>query len=134
MRLAHLSSLGVAAGAVVLGACASMPAKEGAQAERVCINKSEITSIVSLDDRHAFVKVRASHFYLFTMDKTCQGLKLARTVAIESTTTRVCGDGVSLLSFEYPAVGPMRCRIEGIESVADKDTALQLIESRTAPE
>jgi hypothetical protein len=48
--------------------------------------------------------------------------------------SRVCSDGLTLLSFDYPAVGPMRCRIEGIDSVPDKNAALELIESRAARE
>jgi len=133
MRSVRMSSLGLAVAAAVLGGCASLAAQEESKPKKVCINRREISSIRGLDDRHAFVKLGASRHYLLTMDKGCRGLKLARTIAIDAT-GRVCGDGLTLLSFEYPAVGPMRCRIEGIDSVPDKDAALELIESRAAPE
>jgi hypothetical protein len=87
----------------------------------------------ALDDHHVFAKVSAGTFYLFTVEKLCSGLKLARQIAIEGSFVRVCGDGSSLLSFDYPAVGPMRCRIERIDPVQDMAAALELIESRAAP-
>jgi hypothetical protein len=134
MRSVRISFLGLAVAAVVLGGCASLPAEKGSKAERVCMNRREINSISALDDQHAFVKVSASRYYLFTVDNRCTGLRLARTIAIVDATTRVCGDGLTLLSFDYPAVGPMRCRIEGIDSVPDMNAARELIESRAAPE
>jgi hypothetical protein len=134
MRSVRMSSLGLAVAAAALGGCASLAAEEGSKAKRVCINRHEINSISTLDDQHAFVKLSASRFYLFTVDNKCNGLKLARTVALDGSAGRVCSDGLTLLSFEYPAVGPTRCRIEGIDSVHDKDAAWELIKSRAAPE
>ncbi len=134
MRFTRMSSLDLAVAALVLGSCASLPVEEGPRAERVCIDRREISSISPLDDQHAFVKLGASHYYLFTMDKGCRGLKLARAVAIEGSAARVCGDGVGLLSFEDRTVGLMRCRVERIESVADRNAALELIDARAAPE
>jgi hypothetical protein len=90
--------------------------------------------IRALDDGHAFVKVSAGTFYLFTVEERCSGLKLARTIAIDASSVRVCGDGDSLLSFDYPAVGSMRCRIEKIDPVADMAAALALIDSRATRE
>jgi hypothetical protein len=134
MKSVRLSSLGFAVAAVVLGDCASLAAGEGSKAKRVCINRREISSIRALDDQHAFVKLGASRYYLLTMDNGCRGLTLARTIAIADATARICGDGLTLLSFDDPAVGPMRCRIEGIDSVPDKHAALELIESRAPRE
>jgi hypothetical protein len=134
MRSVRMSSLGLAAAAAVLGGCASLAAEEGSKARRVCVNRREINSISALDDQHAFVKLSASRHYLFTVDNRCSGLRLARTIAFVEATARVCGDGLTLLSFDYPAVGPMRCRIEGIDSVPDKNAAWELIKSRAAPE
>ncbi len=134
MRFARMVSLGLAVAAVVPAGCASMPAKEATDAKRVCINRGAIDSIGALDDQHAFVKVGAARYYLFTTEKTCQGLKFARGFAIEASTSRVCGDGVSFLSFNDAAVGPTRCRIEQIDSVADRAAALELIESRASRE
>lgn len=134
MGSVRISSLSLAVAAAVLGGCASLAAEEGSKAKRVCINRREINAISTLDDGHLFVKLSAGRFYLFTVDKVCTGLRLARKIAIEGSTTRVCGDGVSLLSFDYPAVGPMRCRIEGIDSLPDKNAAWELIESRAARE
>ena len=76
------------------------------------------------------MKVRAGHFYLLSVDKACAGLKLARAIAIVEATTRVCGDGFSFLSFEDPVGGPMRCRLERIDPVADQNAAEDLIRSR----
>lgn len=134
MRSVRISALGLASAAIVLGGCASTPAKRASRTDRVCINRAEINMIRALDDGHAFVKVSAGSFYMFTLDKRCTGLALARTITIADATTRVCGDGDSLLSFDYPAVGAMRCRIEKIDSVPDMNAALELIESRATRE
>ncbi|OFV87245.1 MAG: hypothetical protein A2V74_11875 [Acidobacteria bacterium RBG_16_70_10] len=134
MRSISISALGLAFAAVVLGVCASAPAEGGSRAETDCINRREINAISALDDEHVFVKLSASRFYLLTVAKGCNGLRLARAIAIEGSRTRVCGNGLSLLSFDEPAVGPTRCRVEQIESVKDKGAALDLIESRAARE
>ncbi len=133
MRSVRTPSLGLALVAAVLGGGTALAAEEGSKAKRVCINTREINSIGALDDHHAFVKLSAGRYYMFTVDKACQGFKLARKIAI-SDASRVCSDGLTLLSFEYPAVGPMRCRIDLIDSVPDKDAAWDLIKSRAAPE
>jgi len=133
MRSVRTLSLGLALVAAVLAGCTALAAEEGSKARRVCINTREINSVTPLDDQHAFVKLSAGRYCLFTVDKTCQGFKLARKIAV-SDASRVCNDGLTLLSFSYPAVGPMRCRIEGIDSVHDKDEAWELIKSRAGPQ
>jgi hypothetical protein len=124
--------LGLTLPAVVLGGCASFPAAERSKARRDCINTREINVMSPLDDQHVFVKLGADRNYLFTMDR-CQGLRLARQLAVWEDTPRVCGDGVSLLAFEDPSVGSMRCRIAKIESVRDKLAALELIAAEVPP-
>ena len=116
--------------AALVAACASAPARRATEGEKVCIDPRDINSIRALDDRHAFVKVRAGHFHLLTVDETCRGMALARSIGIVEATTRVCGDGFSFLAFEEPTVGSMRCRIERIEPVADRNAAEELIRSR----
>ena len=133
MRSVRVPSLGLALVAAALGGCTALAAEEGSKAKRVCINTSEISSISALDDQHAYVKLSAGRFYMFTVDKACQDFKLARRIAI-SDARRVCNDGVTLLSFETPVAGPMRCRIDGIDKVFDKEAALELIKSRAAPQ
>jgi hypothetical protein len=125
----HTSLAGLVA-ALAAGACASAPARRASEGERVCIDRRDINTIRALDDRHAFVKVRAGHFHLLTVDKTCRGMSLARSIGIMEATTRVCGDGFSFLAFEEPTVGSMSCRIERIEPVADQNAAEELIRSR----
>ena len=130
MRPVHMPSLGLAVAAAVLAGGASLVAQEGSKTKKVCINRREISSIRGLDDQHAFVKLGSSRHYLLTVDNACRGLKLARTITLSEGSSRICGDGLTLLSFEYPMVGPMRCRVDLIDSVPDMDAALELIESR----
>ena len=132
MRCVCAPSLGLALVAV-LGGGTAVAEEEGTKAKRVCINTSEISSIRALDDQHAYVKLSAGRFYMFTVDKPCQDFKLARRIAI-SDARRVCNDGLALLSFETPVAGPMRCRIELLDRVPDKDAAWELIKSRAAPQ
>jgi hypothetical protein len=115
--------------AVLLGGAAGTPAAEKAKKKRDCINTREINTMRALDDKHVFVKAGANRNYLLTMDP-CPGLRDARKLQVFEASTRVCGDGTSLLAFELPATGPMRCRVAKIEPVRDLADA----EDRIAPE
>jgi hypothetical protein len=114
----------------VLASSDSTPPPRRTEADRGCVNRRSINAVSTLDDRHAFVKASAGDFYLFTLEKNCQEFRLARKVVIEETRMQVCGDGNTLLLYEVPTLGAMRCRIETIESVASKSAALDLIDSR----
>jgi hypothetical protein len=118
----------------VLSLCAALAvsgtlaeAAGGPRKSKDCINTREINVMSPLDDKHVFVKAGASRHYLFAMDAKCPGLALARRIAVWERATRVCGDGFSLLAFEEPAVGSVRCRIQSITAVEDKGAALALI-------
>jgi hypothetical protein len=132
IRMRRSSRLGLAAASVLLAGCATLPPGEGSK--RACLDRRDVNSIKPLDDRHALVRRGSGRYSLFTMDKACHGLKLSRSIVIEGSAGRVCGDGVTLIAFEYPSLGPMRCRIELIEPVADENAARELILSRAGPE
>jgi hypothetical protein len=119
---------------LLLGAAGVVAAEADAGGKKTCVQKRDVNVITPLDDGHALVKASAGRFYLFTLGKACQGFRLARRVAFSDGTTRVCDDGSTLLSFEYPALGPMRCRVEGIERVADRAAAEALIAERAGPQ
>jgi hypothetical protein len=106
---------------------------EDVDQKRVCIARREINAISALDDRHALVRLNAGEFRLLTLDRTCQGLRMARKIALDGTSLQVCDEGASLVSFEEPAIGPVRCRIAEIDEVASKSEALDLIDSRREP-
>ena len=134
MGSVRMSSLGLVAAAIVLGGSTRLAAEEPSKPKRLCVNRREINTIRALDDRHALAKLSANRHYLFTLDKTCQEFRLVRKVAISDGTGRVCGDGLTLLSFELPGTVPVRCRVEGIDAVPDQAAARELIESRRPPE
>jgi hypothetical protein len=132
MSVVRTLLVGLVAVAVWVGG-ASRGAGDDPRARRLCVDRREINTIRTLDDQHALVKLSAGRHYLFTLDKSCREFRLARKVAISEGTGRVCGDGMTLVSFELPGAGPMRCRIEGIDAVPDEAAARELIESRAAP-
>ncbi len=134
MSVVRMPLVGLVAAATVLLGGAGLGAGDDPKPKRVCLNRREINTIRTLDDRHALVRLSAGRHYLFTLDRSCQDFRLARKVAIYEGTGRVCGDGLTLLSFEVPTTGPMRCRIEGIDAVKDEDAARELIESRAEPQ
>jgi hypothetical protein len=131
MRFMRLSGLGFVSAALVLAGCASASPKPGS---RDCINTREINMIRALGDGHVLVKLSANRYQLFTVDQPCNGLRLARTISIADEARRVCGDGTTLISFAYPAVGLTRCRIRQIEPVASEAAARELIEERASRE
>jgi hypothetical protein len=131
MRIPRSSYPGLAIAAVLFAGCATLPPGEGPKG--ACLDRRDINSIKPLDDRHALVRRSSGRYSLLTMDEACRGFQLARQVAIEGSAQRVCGDGVTLLSFAYPSLGSMRCRIEQIETVADEVAARERIKSQAGP-
>ena len=135
MRLLSLALCGFTVAAATVAGVTCPAAEEDEKVPRVCVNRREINAISALDDRHAFVKASAGRFYLFTLDKTCYDFKHARQIAIsDATSSRVCGDGSTLLSFAFPGVGTTRCRIDRLDTVKDRSAALELIAERTPPQ
>ena len=134
MKSIRLPAFGLATAAVVLAGCASAPARRGSSEDRGCIKRNEINAITPLDDDHILVKLSATRYQLFTVEKPCNGLRLARRISIADAATRVCGDGTAMIAFDYPAVGLTRCRIYRVEPVASKAEALDLIEERASRE
>lgn len=117
-----------------MGAGLPAPAEPGKpKRERTCIRKREVNAISGLDDRHALARLSAGRFYLLTLDEACRGLALARRLTFDRGETRVCSEGTSLLAFEEPALGAVRCRVERIEPVADRNAARDLIAERAGP-
>ena len=132
MKSIRIPTACLAFAAVLLGGCAGLSVKEESITDRVCVNVRQINAFGALDDRHVLVKAGSGHYYLFTVDNSCGGLRFARAISIAEASTRVCGDGFSFLSFQHPGAGSLRCRIEEIDSVEDSDAARALIESRAA--
>lgn len=126
--------LGLVLPAVALSTCATAPASRKSQTQKDCIKTREINVISPLDDRHVFVRLGSHRSYLLTMDSRCPGLHRARQLTIADSASRVCPNGTSLLAFEEPSLGAMRCRIAQIQSVASKDAALDLIHAEVPPQ
>ena len=107
-----------------------------AKPRKDCIKQGEISTLRALDDKHVYIKASASRHFLVTMDTRCQGLGDARKVEVFEPTSRLCGQGTSLISFVDPAAGPMRCRIatiEPVKSLADAEEKASA-EVRPSPE
>ena len=109
--------MALALAAVLQVALAGVPPAFAAKVKRDCINRREINILRALDDKHVYVKASASRHYLITMEDRCPGLSEARRLEVFEASARVCADGTSLLAFEHPTAGPMRCRVSTIETV-----------------
>ena len=103
--------------AVLQVGLSAVPPASAARVKRECINRKEITTLRALDEKHVYVKAGPSRHYLVTVDGRCHGLSEARTLGITESSSRICPDSTSLIGFEHPAAGPMRCRIGTIEAV-----------------
>lgn len=113
--------------AALLSACASAPPPRTSEPRDDCVYTRDINTISALDSRHVWIKASANRHYLFTVDKTCQDLVIARKISFLEATVRVCGDGNSLLAFTTPTSDLMRCRVERVQAVRSKDEAKELI-------
>jgi Family of unknown function (DUF6491) len=122
--------------ALLIGGAGVSRASAG-KTRKDCIYKREITTLRSLDDKHVYVKASSSHHYLMTMDGRCQGLSEARQLEVVEDSTRVCGQGTSMVAFRHPLAGPMRCHISTIETVKDladaEEKAAQEVPASPAP-
>ena len=132
-----LSAAALAGAAAATLACGASSARRPAVTsadEMTCITRREINAIRPLDERHALVRLRAGDHYMLTLDAACVGLDAARTLVLDRSESRICGDGTSLVSYELPGVGPTRCRVERIEPVESQAAAMELIEERKGPQ
>jgi hypothetical protein len=100
--------------------------------EKTCLTRRQINALSALEGHYALARVSSGRFYLLTLDESCRGLDPAFTknLVIERSTSRVCDDGTTLVSYEETGVGTRRCRIEKIDKVASKAEALELIDAR----
>ena len=104
--------------------------------EKTCFKRRQINALSPLEGHYALARVSSGRFYLFTLDESCSGLDPAFTknLVIERSTSRVCDDGTTLVSYEETGVGTRRCRIEKIDQVASRAEALTLIDERAEAE
>jgi hypothetical protein len=131
MKANRLTVPGLVMAAAVLAGCASgQPARERSFDDRVCVRVRHINSFDALDDRHVLVRAGASENYLFTVERSCSGLRFANAITIADATSRVCSDGFGYLSFpDQVRRGARRCLIIKIERVEDRKDALRRIEA-----
>ena len=115
--MTHRMKVMALAGVLQVGLAGGVPPASAAKTKKDCIYRREISTMRALDDKHVYIKAGASRHYLVTVDARCPGLAEARRLEVVEASSRVCSDGTSLLAFEHPAAGPMRCRVSTIETV-----------------
>ena len=102
-----------------------------AAAERVCVNVRNISAFDAIDDRHLYVRARGQQeHYLFTMDRTCIGLRSAHAIAVKDTFNRVCSNTFGEVIYRDLGRGLDSCGIRNVEVVASKEDAAGLVKDR----
>lgn len=103
---------------------------EEAAAEKVCVNKRNITSFDAIDDQHLYIRASGQRHFLFTMWRRCFGLRGAQGIGIKDTMSRVCSNSFGEVVYRDMGRGLTSCQIGTIETVASKDDAKGLVEDR----
>ena len=102
----------------------------GAEVEKACFRVREVRGFEAVTDRFVYVHgVRGQH-YLLTMANVCMGLEKSIGIAFAAGYDRVCSNDRAMITYkDFDQV--KRCGILSVESVVDRDAALQLIAERT---
>jgi hypothetical protein len=119
----------LAAAALVLGACSSVPPRErmaGNLAEYQAAAGESVNSFwfprlqswEPLGEEYVLIRTGPRDMYLLTLEKPCNELPWASSIGLSSSTNRVHS------KFDAVLVGDQRCRILQIQSV-DRDALKQ---------
>lgn len=94
----------------------------------VCISIRTINGFNPIDKEFMHVTASGRKHYLFTMERSCIGLRNANAIAIADAMTRVCSNSMSRIG--YRDMGRRNtCRILDIEEVASSEDARALAEA-----
>jgi hypothetical protein len=132
MNVIRLALAGLTLSALVTPCVGDDEAAEAKEAkdERVCVNSRSIRSFDGLSDKYVFVEERSKTYFLMTMRSQCNGLRDAKGIVIQDTTSRFCSDGFAEIRYSDRGNALRRCRIGKIESVESKDAAKALVAER----
>lgn len=105
-------------------------ADEGREADKVCVNKRNISSFDTIDDQYLYIRASGNRHFLFTMWGRCYGLRDAHGIGITDTMSRVCSGGFGEVVYRDMSRRFQTCRIDTIETVASREDAKGLVEER----
>ena len=103
---------------------------EGTDVQQVCLYSRDIDNFDALDNDHVYVETRGDGSYLFTMDRSCFGLRSANVIAVSDTSSRICSTSLARISYREVGAGLQYCRVRDIQVVPDKDGARAIVKSR----
>ena len=95
----------------------------------VCVNIRLINGFNPINNEFLHVTASGRKHYLFTMERSCTGLRSASNIAIVDSMSRVCSNSLSRIAYRDMGLGRTSCRILNIEEVASRDDARALAEA-----
>jgi len=125
-----IAVLSVGAGAAVAGE--SSDDAIDPKVEKACFRVRDTRSFEAIDDRFVYVRCVRNKHYLLTMENVCMGLENSTKVAISNDFDRVCSNDRAMITYR-DFNQRKRCGILTVESVKDRDAALELVKERRKP-
>ena len=135
MTTRSLRMMGVWLGLVLFGCGSALageppPSNEGEPAAvKACFRVRDTRSFEAVDDRSVYVRCIRDRHYLLTMDNACFGLENSIAVAVSNRFDRVCSNDRAWITYK-DFNQTRRCGILTVESVEDREQALELINKR----
>ena len=96
---------------------------------RVCLNIRTINFFNTVGNEFLYVRAAGRKHYLFTMQRSCPGLRSANEIALSDSMGRACSNTMPKVIYDDWGMGPASCRVLNIEQVASHDDAKQLAEA-----
>jgi len=95
-----------------------------------CFNARNVDSFSPLSGRYVYIRLLGGGHYLLTLDTVYVRLPYVTGIRISSEYSRVCSSTGATITFKDAGI-PVRCRVIGVEAVASREAALQLVKERT---
>jgi len=117
---------------MIVGLCGAGESEEDKVGpEKACFRVRDTRGFEAVTDRFVYVHGVRNQHYLLTMENVCMGLENSVGIAIASGFDRVCSNDRAMITYrEFNEI--KRCGILTVETVADREAALDLVEERSA--
>ena len=120
---------GIVLSTVLVAGCATEASSSSASSRDDCFFIRTVNSWDAIDEKHLYLDATGDQQFLVTMDFACRGIRFANAIALSNPMGRVCPNDFGRITYR-DAGRRASCRIDDIESVANRDEAETIVETR----
>lgn len=114
---------------MLIAGCATEGSSSSASSRDDCFFIRNVNSWNAIDEKHLYLDATGDQQFLVTMDFACRGIRFANAIALSDPMGRVCPNDFGRITYR-DAGRRASCRIDDIESVANRDEAEAMVEAR----